>query len=217
MIELDADGNIPQLKHCRVYIVAGFTDGLPFKGFNIWTDTGPMKQSDIENYDTFQGWATETLDATKPVSNTTLPTQANEFRVALMEPSYRDGSPYPRIHTGDSHYDSPDKDGGFIYWLTPTLSVHLPEPVPRVFMRYRCDTPHGRIESLFVTTRAALAAAFGRRANFGRPFGMAQDLEVTLEPRNFLQLSDNQTLVEQMADSAEDGTLCGWNPLLNLA
>lgn len=217
MIELDANGQISLLQHCRVYIVAGYTDGRPFKGFNIWTDTGPMTQRDIEAYNTFQGWATDTLDATQLVSSATPPTKANEFRVALMEPSFPGGSPYPQIHTGDARYDSPGKSNGFLGWLTPTLSVHLPDPIPRLFVRYRCDTPHGRIESLFITTRAALTAGFGRRVNFGRPFGMSEDLIVTLEPRHFLQLSDEQSLVEELAQSADDGTLCGWNPLLNLA
>ncbi len=216
MIELDANGQVPMLKHCRVYIVAGFTDGRPFKGFNIWTDTGPLKQSDIEAYDTFQGWATDTLDTSQLVPSTTTPKQAHEFRVALMKPSFPEGSPYPRIHAGDCRYDSPEASDGFIGWVTPTLTALLPDPVPRVLVRYRCDTPQGRIEAMFVTTRAELVSAFGRRANFGRPFGMTQDLEVTLAPKDFLQLSDNQALVEQMSDLADDTTLCGWNPLLNL-
>lgn len=216
MIELEENGQITQLKHCRVYMVAGFTDGNPFKGFNIWTDTGPRKQSDIEAYDTFQGWATETLDVGRLLAEADVPRKASEFRVALVQSQRPGASAYPALQTGEHSRSVADIEG-FLGWLTPLMSVTLPEPVPRLLMRFRYDAPEGRIESMFITTREARAAAFGKRANFGRLFGLAQDLEVTLEPQHFLQLSDDQALLEEMTRFGDDDdTLCGLNPLTRI-
>ncbi len=216
MIELDKDGNIPQLKQCRVYIVSGFKENRPFKGFNIWTDTSPRTLKDIEGYDTFHGWATEILDASAFVVSTTMPARPHEFRVGVLGHDSAERSPYPFIETGETR-DSLEQSLNFRGWLTQVVSVTLPEPVPKVLMRFRKETEHGRIDGMYVTTRSAHSASLSRQANFGRQLGLQSDLVLTLESSNFLQMSDNQTEIEALRRNADAaGTLCGLNPLVHL-
>lgn len=59
MIERDANGNIPRKdERCRIYRVAGLTNGKAWEGFNQWTVGVFPSQAEIEAYPTFKGWVT---------------------------------------------------------------------------------------------------------------------------------------------------------------
>ena len=216
MIELDANGQIPQTTRIRVYAVAGFSENRPFHGFNVWTDAGPRKPEDIERYDTFQGWASEELDVATRDASPGLPTKPGEFRVGLMAESRPGCGPYPVVHQHGPHYSSPETEEDFLGWLTPVQYFPLKAPQPKILVRFRAQLPEGLVDGLLVTHRPDLQAAFGKTANFGRIFGLDHDLTVMLKPEYFLQMSDNQVHIETVARCADQGTVCGFNPLLCL-
>ncbi len=205
MIELNADGSFPVMTRCRVYIVAGYTDGRPFSGFNVWTDSGSMTPEDIEAYDTFKGWATEVLTAEDAHRGHGLPVHSGEFRVALMAHDDPRRGCYPALQRPGQRDLS--NSTLFCGWLTSVRSVELPQPVPSLLMRFDAQLDGTRIEGLFITERAALAAALNAMVEHqGRRFA--------LEPRFFAQLSDDQRLVEEMKRFVRDGSVSGTNPLL---
>lgn len=217
MIELDANGNIPQTTRLRVYAVAGFSDNCPFQGFNVWTDAGPCNPGDIERYDTFQGWASPELSVTDRDTSDGSPMRLGDFRVGLMAESRQGCGPYPVVHQYGNHAPSPEKDEDFLGWLTPVLHFAITAPVPKILVRFRAPVPEGSVEGLLVTSRPALQAAFGKTANFGRVFGLAHDLVVPVKPEYFLQLTDNQVHIETLFRCADQGTVTGFNPLNHLA
>lgn len=212
MIELDEHGNIPAVTRARVYIVAGYTDGRPWSGLNHWSDGGPMTPAAIEAYPTFQGWACDELPVAPFVDNHDTPTHAGQFRVALFEDVHVPGRRYTALEQGPVREDLAQAPG-FLGWISPTVKVRLPKPVPEILVRFRADLPGaGVVEGLFITTRPALDRARGRTVNLGARGG-AQDVVITLEARHFIQLSDDQRYLEKSRAFARDGTLCGVNPL----
>lgn len=212
MIELDANGKIPVATQFRVYIVAGFTDNRPFKGFNIWSNESPVTQKQIEKYETFQGWATDTLDIGEGVENKQVPVGKEQFRVGLTKSSYRLGTPVVTLHTGDSNFN-PEERPEFLRWLTLTFDIALPEPVRDILVRFQYKTAQGELESLFITTQAELDKAFGSTVTIAVP-GQSQGQAVTLGKKDFKQLSSDQDYLEITRKFArKDGTICGINPL----
>ena len=217
MTELDENGNTPQLRYCRVYMVSGFFENRPFRGLNIWTDSGPVTQQRIEAYETFRGWATEALDVHAFVENTARPSSANEFRVGLMASPGEGRSPYPVLERGGETQRDVEPDMRFLGWITPTLQAVVPAPTPKILMRFRRNTEHGMLDGLYVTTQAKHSACIGRRANFGRQFGAQSDMLVDLASSDFLQLSADQAYLEVFRDELDGfGTVCGLNPLAHL-
>lgn len=215
MIELDANGQIPKLTKCRIYIVAGFSGNQPFSGLNIWGNDGPYDQSFIESYDTFRGWATETLSIDQLVENTRPPRKPGEFRVALVKGYRTQDAVSAELDPCGGGYIREDSED-FLGWLTPTLTVDLPQPVRKSLVRFRWQAPEGLVEGLFTTTQEAWRAALGRRANFGKVFGLQHDLEVVLEPQHFLGLTDNQEHIASIVKPGRPSTVCGFNPLEHL-
>ncbi len=216
MIELDENGNIPKMTRVRVYGVSGYSNNRPFQGFNLWCDNSTLSQADIERYSTFKGWACDEVLLTARDDSPALPMVRDEFRLALMAESFIGGGPTVVMNHSGSPGDFPHRSPGFLGWLTPVLRFEVPTPVPNVLVRFRATTPVGQVEGMFISTHKALTAAFNRTANFGRVFGLTEDLVVPLAPQHFLCLTDNQDQVSRLEHSAEQGTLSGFNPLNHL-
>lgn len=212
MIELDANGKIPVATQFRVYIVAGFTDNHPFKGFNIWSNESPVTQKQIEKYETFQGWATDTLTIGEGFENNEVPVRESQFRVGLIKSSYRLGTPVVTLHVGDSNFN-PEERPGFLRWLTPTFDIELPEPVEDLLVRFTCKVAASEVESLFITTQAELDKVVGRTVSIVAP-GMLHGEPVKLEKKHFKRLSSDQDYLETTRKFArKDGSVSGINPL----
>jgi hypothetical protein len=134
VVELDANGNIPQLdKVCRVYHVAGIEKGRPWRGFNMWSGD-PYWKDKIEAYDTFRGWATpeitgdqrstqpsEDFDSTRPV----------RLRIALCQRA--DGTQYLDAWTSDTRdsQTTREQSRSFVAWVTDTLEPLPPLPAQK--------------------------------------------------------------------------------------
>jgi hypothetical protein len=215
MYEESDDAEDGPITRVRIRAVVGFEGNTPFQGFSTWSNHSPYSQAEQETDKTFAGWATEELDATVFIENNQPPQRLGEFRVGMRE-SHGIGTPYPFIDAfGQRSTVANGRD--FLGWLTPTLHFPLPQPVSLRLVRYRRDTPEGRIDGLFLTTYEGLRDAIGKQANFGKQFGMQSDLVVTLEPRDFLTLTDDQSVVAVVeCDKDTSGTICGLNPLTHL-
>lgn len=216
MIECDKDGNVPKATRVRVYGVSGYSNNRPFQGLNIWDDSSIRSPADIERYHTFKGWASDEVLLTSRDESTELPTVRGEFRLALMTESFPGCGPTVLLYHSESYCDLPSRAPEFLGWLTPVLRFEVPAPVPNILVRFRAPTPAGQVEGMFISTQKALTAAFNRTANFGRVFGLTEDLVVTLDPQHFLSLTDNQDHVGHLLQSAQQGTLSGFNPLNHL-
>lgn len=215
MIELDENGRIPPVTQARVYVVAGFTDGRPFSGFNHWSNGGSMTQADIEAYDTFQGWACDTLSTDVLVDNQEPPSSPAHFRVALFDDPHVPGRRYTGLDVGPWRANRDlARQPGFLGWISPTFKATLVQPKPRLLMRHRVAVNGVVVESLFTATRDQVNAAIGRTVLLGSFPGTPGCFSVALAPGQFCQLSDDQRVVGAMQRFAnEDGTICGVNPL----
>lgn len=217
MIERNEKGEAFKLTRIRVYAVSGFSNNVPFSGFNVWTDDGSVTQAQIEAYASFQGWATPELSIDLEDRSESRVPQKGEFRVGLSASRNFYGDYYPVLYqeSGYSNLD-PSHDSQFLRWLTPMLQFDVPAPVPVELVRFRAEASGGLVEGMLIATRKQLTAAFGKTANFGRPFGLTNDLLVHLEPQHFLVLSSNQEQVTRLNLCSDKGTLSGFNPLNHL-
>lgn len=123
MIELDENGKIPRSDElCRVYRVAGETNGKPWAGFNMWVK-GNMAQAQIEAYDTFRGWATEEV---KEGATSFEPAQNTAGRSCLRVGVECGGVRGPCFFLWTSEHGGQDKreqSPGFLRWATDTQFV----------------------------------------------------------------------------------------------
>lgn len=134
MIELDANGNVPQHdKLCRVYHVAGVDKGRPWSGFNMWSGN-PYWKDKIEAYDTFRGWATPEILGDQRSSQ---PSEDFErkfpvrLRIALCQRA--DGSRYLNCWASDTDgaQATHERSRAFVAWVTDTLDPLPAQPAPK--------------------------------------------------------------------------------------
>lgn len=217
MIELDEKGQIPKATSVRVYGVAGYSGNRTFQGLNIWTNDSPRSQADIEAYPSFKGWASPRLFFDQLNKVPGYPANPGEFRVGLLAETYPGRGPEVAVQQYSGGYtENLDTEPRFLGWISPILTFHVPAPVPQVMVRYKAPYRSGTLEGIFFCRQQELREAFGRKANFGRPFGLDHDIEVVLEPAHFLCLAVGQSEIEQFQASSSRTTLSGFNPLVHL-
>lgn len=135
MIELDANGNIPQHdKLCRVYHVAGVKNGIPWSGLNTWSGE-PHWKAKIEAYDTFRGWATPEISGDQRSVQPSEDFQRQlpvRLRIFLCKGSGH--TQYLEVWNSESRDSQATcaQAGSFVAWVSDTLEPlpPLPAPVP---------------------------------------------------------------------------------------
>jgi len=71
----------------------------------------------------------------------------------------------------------------------------------------------GDVDGLFVTTKEALAKAYGKEVYFGEILGKHSEVAGTLNESDITVLTEDQDFITKFIEIMGDGTLSGYNPL----
>ncbi len=92
------------------------------------------------------------------------------------------------------------------------MTTPTPE-IPRVLARFYWDCGRmGSLEGLFVTTREALAGAYGQHVEFGEVLGKHSDISGVLEEKDITIVTEDQDFIGKLVEYVGED-VSGYNPL----
>lgn len=84
----------------------------------------------------------------------------------------------------------------------------------KVIARFYWDCGRmGEVDGLFVTTKEALEAAYGREVYFGEILGKHSEVSGTLDPGDITILTEDQDFIAKFIEIIGDDNVSGYNPL----
>lgn len=84
----------------------------------------------------------------------------------------------------------------------------------KVIARFYWDCGRsGEVDGLFVTTKEALEAAYGRDVYFGEILGKHSEVSGTLDPSDITILTEDQDFIAKFIEIIGDDNVSGYNPL----
>ena len=88
----------------------------------------------------------------------------------------------------------------------------------KVIARFYWDCGRmGSVDGMFVTTKAALEAAYGKDVYFGEILGKHSDIYGTLDENDIEIVTEDQDFIEKFIEILGDGDISGYNPLSYLS
>ena len=84
----------------------------------------------------------------------------------------------------------------------------------KVIARFYWDCGRmGEVDGLFVTTKQALEAAYGKEVYFGEILGKHSDVSGTFNDGDITILTEDQDFIAKFIEIMGDGDISGYNPL----